>query len=94
MRLSVESSFQKSAVDPSAALRGNLSTRAELHHFRLNKHFPKQVKEVLLEQSDGKLIANIHFINGHVLRRPEAELASTEFLALCAMLYDLPPKGR
>lgn len=96
VKLNVASRFQKGFEDPTAALKGSLSTRGELHHFRLNQHFPKRVREVVMEMNHeiSEPIATVHFNNGHSLRRREAELMTTEFLALCAMIYDLPPKGR
>jgi hypothetical protein len=96
VKLNIASKFQKGFEDPTAALKGSLSTRGELHHFRLNQHFPKRVREVVMEMNHeiSEPIATVHFNNGHSLRRREAELMTTEFLALCAMIYDLPPKGR
>jgi hypothetical protein len=95
MRLKLESSFQKGVVDPTAALRSSLSVRSEMHCFRLNQHFPKRVREVQIEMNDATKDPTIvvHFVNGHSVRRRESEVMSSEFLALCGMLYDLPPKG-
>lgn len=79
---------------PESVLHASLATRAELHHFRLNQHFPKRVKECQMEISptDGHTYLIVHFVNGHKVRRLEREVQSSEFLALCGMLYDLPPK--
>jgi hypothetical protein len=86
--------LQKDQHDPTAVLRGQLSARTELHHFRLNQHFPKHIREVQLERNMEKnqLMICVTFVNGHKVSRPEAEATSKDFLALCGMLYDLPPK--
>ncbi len=86
--------LQKDQHDPTAVLRGNLSARTELHHFRLNQHFPKHVREVQLERNEceARLYIIVHFKNGHRVKKPESEAMSKDFLALCGMLYDLPPK--
>jgi hypothetical protein len=86
--------LQQHRVDPTSALRNSLSVRSEMHHYRLNQHFPKRIREVQLEMSeyDKTMYVIVHFQNGHRVRKPEHEAHTTEFLALCAMLYDLPPK--
>lgn len=87
--------FQKEQEDPVEALRGNISARTQLHLHRLNQHFPKRVRDVQLERSEAiaEYIVIVQFHNGHVVRRPESEVQTKDFLALCGMLYDLPPKG-
>jgi hypothetical protein len=94
VRLSIGSQFQKTAADPTSGLKGLLSARSELHHFRLNQHFPKRVKEVRVKMNEltREPIVTVCFLNGHMLQRPENEIMTTEFLALCAMVYDLPAK--
>lgn len=75
-------------------LHSQLQTRAEVHHFRLNQHFPKRVQKCELEMGDdARPMLRVFFTNGHVVEKPEAESKSADFLALCGMLYDLPPKG-
>lgn len=86
--------LQRGQEDPTAVLRGNLSARSELHHFRLNQHFPKRIREVKLvkEIPEDQLYIIVVFNNGHIVRKPEVEAQGKDFLALCGMLYDLPPK--
>ena len=86
--------LQKGQIDPTAVLRGNMSARSELHHFRLNQHFPNRIREVQLERSiaEDQLYIIVIFENGHKVRKPENQATSADFLALCGMLYDLPPK--
>lgn len=95
MKLSPFASAQKGQEDPTKALKGSLSARSELHHYRLNRHFPKRIREVVIEMHPETHTASVvvHFTNGHTLKRKESEVMSQEFLALCAMIYDLPAKG-
>ncbi len=78
------------------ALEAQLTIRASLHHFRLNQHFPSRIAKCELEvdMEQARTILIVHFVNGHVVKKPEKDSQSSEFLALCGMLYDLPPKAQ
>lgn len=64
----------------------NLDIRGELFFFKLHKHFPKHLKEVKCVRPGSLVVA---FKNGRTLDTPEDLLESKEFLATCAMVFDL-----
>jgi hypothetical protein len=68
------------------AVISSIDIRGELYFFRLNGRFPKRVGKVEVTE-DGAV--RVTFKNGRVLSTNENELDTPEFLATCAMVYDL-----
>lgn len=84
-----------SMAETTNALEGQMTIRASLHHYRLNQHFPNRIAkcELEMDQQNARAVLIVRFVNGHVVTKPEKDSQSSEFLALCGMLYDLPPKA-
>lgn len=74
-------------------MRNHLNLVAQMHHARLDKHFPNSIAEVTMgyDPQKAQKTISVRFKNGHVADGPEAEAKSEFFLAKCTMLYDLPP---
>jgi hypothetical protein len=68
------------------SLVDNLSLKGELYFFKLDRHFKNRVEKVVCDK-DGSV--TVLFKNGHMVEGKEHRLDSTEFLATCAMVYDL-----
>jgi hypothetical protein len=64
----------------------NISLRGEIYFFRLAKHFGGQLREVKCSKEG---TVTVWFKNGMKAETPEEKLDSTEFLATCAMIYDI-----
>jgi hypothetical protein len=64
----------------------NISLRGEIYFFRLAKHFGGQLREVVCSK-DGTV--TVWFKNGMKAETLEEKIDSTEFLATCAMIYDI-----
>lgn len=77
----------------SVAMQGNLSLVGQMHFVRLQKYFPKAIRDVavLFDEKLHQKIIQVQFKNGHVAEAPEAEAKTDLFLAKCSMLFDLPP---
>jgi hypothetical protein len=77
----------------SHVARQNLSLVAQMHWARLDRMFPKAIKNCELERNldtmRHRLI--VTFRNGHVADCFEDEAKDDLFTAKCIMLYDLPP---
>jgi len=70
----------------------NLKLRGELHLFRMEQLFPGRIAkcEVIQHLDTLSFSIAVHFKNGHKVVREEENTVSTEFIALCGMVYDLP----
>lgn len=78
----------------SAGQKGLSNTMQQTLMAFLNRRLNFQVKEVEIwrnAQSMRSIVA-VRFKNGHILKTSPAEARSDEFLALCVLVYDLPPK--
>ena len=64
----------------------NLSLRGELFFFKLAKHFPSHLKRV---HCDGSGVMRVEFKNGRCVVGTEDDVENSDFVAKCAMVYDL-----
>lgn len=89
----VDELFKKNIT---SAMRGTLSLVGQMHHARLDKLFPKSIKEVKVSYDPEKArkVVNVHFHNGHVASADEMEAKTELFTARCSLLYDLPPLAK
>lgn len=73
--------------------RQNLSLVAQMHWARLDRLFPKSIRNVELERREVDLNHRlvVTFKNGHVADCLESEAKDDLFTARCTMLYNLPP---
>lgn len=55
----------------------------------LSSKFPNKVKSVLVDYDGKKIFYKVIFFNGHMLMASENDIKSDDFLATCAMVYDL-----
>lgn len=63
-----------------------LNIRGELFFMRLHRTFPGRIDKVQCNE-DGHI--DVRFKNGHTLTTDDDHIDSQEFLAACAMVYDL-----